>query len=180
MNESCLATVLVKPDSSTSFMTATLDAGEVQNLPEGALRLLDSYYRLDGSGNTAGYVTMVEREEFDFLPTPAGPVRHIAYSEKIPGKFWVSPSAASGEKIMLLCSVVPNPVSDKDNAFPLSPKYSIPVVEYMLYLIFRRDSERSPNAARAQQHRQAFFDLLQVKNSSDALVSAEAKRMSGM
>ena len=180
LNQACLATVLVKPEACSSVETATLKEGSQQTLPDGSLRLLEPYYRLDDTGNPVAHVTLVEREEFDFLPTPAGPVRHVSYSEKVPDIFWVSPPATAGVKLSLLCSQAPTKITDETDDFPLSDKYSLPVTEYLLYLMFRRDSERSPNATRAQAHRQAFFDLLQVKTAGDTSVSPETKRVSGM
>ena len=180
VNQACLATVLVKPDASSELFTSVLVEGTRQKLPAGALRLLDTYYRLDQDDNPIAHITMVDRRDTDFLPTPGDVVQHVAYNEKQPDTFWVSPSAEAGVKLSLLCSKSPTTVTDKTETFPLTDKYSIPVTEYLLYLMFRRDSERTPNSNRAQIHRQAFFDLLQVKMSKDMSVSAESKRVSGM
>ena len=179
VNEACLATVLVKPESCSDVMTVTLVAGSRQALPPQALRLLDAYYRLDDAENPVAHIILTDREEFSFFPTPGSVVQHVAYSEKVPDVFWVDPPAEANVKLALVCSQAPATVT-KDDDFPLTEKYAVPVTEYMLYLMFRRDSQRSPNTSRAQAHRQAFFDLLQVKTQADMTVSAETQRMSDM
>lgn len=179
INRSCLATVLVKPEACSDLFNVPLIMGVLQKLPEKALRLLDAYYRLDETGNPVAHITMAERKEFDFLPGPSGPVQHVAYDEKIPQRFTVDPPAAGGEHLMLVCSQIPPQVVKESDPFPLPEKYQEPVLEYLLYLMFSRDAERSPNAQRALSHRQAFFDLLQVKTQADMTVSAEAKRLAG-
>ena len=178
LNKACLATVLVRPDASSDIMLATLNAGVGQYLPGGALRLMDVYYRLDENDEPIP-INLADRQELDLMPTD-GPVQHVSYSEKLPTKFLVSPPAKGGEKLVLLCSHAPIPITALTDDFPLTDKYAEPVREYLLYLMFSRDAERSPNATRAQAHRQAFFDLLQIKMTNDAPASAETKRMSGM
>lgn len=180
INQACLTIALVKPESCSELMICRLRAGRIQTLPDEALRLLDAMYRLDASHQPEAPIVLVDQKDFEFLPGAEGPVANVAYNEKLANAFFVDPPAIDGDALLLLCSKIPVLVIQPDDPFPLSAKYSQPALEYLLYLMFRRDSERTPNAQRAQAHRQAFFDLLQLKSAGDATVSAEAKRISGL
>ena len=195
VNHACLATVLVKPEACSGVMTQTLVEGDLQDLPEGALRLLDVYdckhadssiclqlvdYRESRNFQMASGTLRIKRNQMEILdwsPDEGGPVRDVNYDERLPDNFWVYPDAVGGEQVRLLCSQQPETVSDSSDDLPLPDKYGEPVTEYTLYLLFRRDSERTPNVQRATAHRQAFFDLLQVKTQADMAVSASAKKL---
>ena len=181
INRACLATVLVNPAAHSQLMPVVLVAGILQTLPKQALRLIDAYYRLDEQGQPIAPLTLVERKEFDFLPASlAYPVQHVAYDPAIPDQFVVDPAASAGEQLLLLCSEKPAVVTSVDDPFPLPIQYQEPVIEYVLYLMYSRDAERSPNVQRASAHRQAFFELLQVKAQVDSVASAEARRLANV
>lgn len=181
INRACLATVLVNPAAHTRLIKVVLVAGIVQTLPEQAIRLIDAYYRLDEQEQPIAPLTLVERKAFDFLPAPPGyPVQHVAYDPAIPDQFVVDPAASAGEQLLLLCSERPAVVTSVDDPLPLSIQYQEPVIEYVLYLMYSRDAERSPNAQRALAHRQAFFELLQVKAQADSVASADVRRLANV
>ena len=181
INRACLATVLVNPSAHARLLKVVLVAGILQTLPEQALRLIDAYYRLDEQGQPIAPITLVERKEFDFLPAPlVDPVQHVAYDPVLPDHFVVDPAASADEQLLLLCSEKPAVVTCVDDPFPLPIQYQEPVIEYVLYLMYSRDAERSPNAQRASVHRQAFFDLLQVKAQADSVASADVRRLANV
>lgn len=174
-NMSVRSVCSVRPDASTAMGQVILVDGVMQELPAGGLRLLDYGYRIDPDGQRMP-LNMVSRHDLDRLEPgwaaqPGGVVRELAYDERIPRLFWCVPPAVSGSVVEVLYSTLPEPVVSLDDPFPLSDKYSPVIAEYILYLIFSRDSESQAHQGKASAHLQACYQLLGMKMQSDAKVS---------
>ncbi len=164
-----------RADASTEIGQVILVDGILQDLPDGGIRLLDSCYRVNAD-NTLFPLELISRKDMDRLdPTwpsqPAGDVRELAYDERHPGKFWCVPPAKSNDTLLLMYSTLPGLVSELSADLPIAEKYSPMVVEYVLYLMFSRDSENSRNQNRASGHLQTCLQLLGLKSQADLQVS---------
>ncbi len=177
LNNACLAVINVRPDACVEVATVTLRAGGRQALPDNALRLLEPCYLLDGEGHPVMPVELVVRSEVDRLDPHwlqgelSEEVIEVMFDERLPRVFWTNPPAQAGVQLEMVFSVPPVPVSTMEEAFPLTDKYAPAVMEWVLYLLFSSDSERSTNQARAADHRNNFYQLLQVKTQSEMQVS---------
>ena len=165
----------VRVDASTAVQMVILVDGALQDLPEGGLRLLDSCYRLQDE-RPVSPLKLISRSDLDrldplWITQPVGDVRELAYDERLPGQFWCVPPAEAGVKLQLLVSTLPEIISQLTDTVPLSDKYMPAIVEYVLYLMFSRDSENARNSNRAAGHLQTFFSLLGAKSQAEMQVS---------
>ena len=168
----CDAVCIYRPDASMTVDTVSLSAGVRQRLPNGGQRVMAAL-----SDGTGAFVRVVDLMDHNAAApswraaaqTPG--VQDVMVDERAPGFFWVSPPNDGNGEVELLFSTAPATVTDSTALLPVSDKYAPPVLEWLLYLMFSRDSERSPNNTRAQGHQKTFFDLLGVKTQSDRAFS---------
>lgn len=173
-NNSLKMISIVRPDASSEITAVTLVAGAKQRLPAEALRLLDSCYQLNDQSNETHALELVNKDDLDRLTPlwqldpPSNQVTEIMYDERFPTVFWTYPPAQANIVLQLAYTKVPDTADSLDDNFPLSDKYAPAVIEWMLYLLFSRDSENSINQQRAADHRNVFFNVLQVKTQADS------------
>ena len=167
INNGCRMVALMRPDSSSEVGTIKLEAGARQSLPDKALRLFDSCYCNDRP------IEMINRKDLDRLvpdwmqSEASSQITEVMYDERIPHTFYVYPPAIADTEIDLSYSIMPTRINDIEDNFPLIDKYVPPVMEWVLYLMFSRDGESSQNQQRAADHRQQFYNILQIKTSTD-------------
>lgn len=173
------AVCVIRPEAYTATGNIVLVDGTEQSLPAGGQRLIACYYNIDSNDNikeaVVDIVKMSDKSHVDrgWFAEPNGlSVYEVIYEESRPGKFWVSPPVAPGNKLRATWTLEPA-VEDLSwsSTFPIDDKYASAAGEYMLYLSFARDSDQTPNAERAARHRNMFFDLMQVKMSGDVMIS---------
>ncbi len=176
VNNGCRMVALVRPDVSTEVGTVSLKEGTQQVLPDNAMRLLDTCYLMENDKPFLP-VELIMRSDLDRLvpkwqlQEPTKKVTEVMYDERSPKIFWCNPPAIAGTDLQLSYAVMPNIVTDDEDEFPLSAKYVPVVMEWVLYLMFSRDSENSMNQQRAADHRNQFYAMLQIKIQSDKEVS---------
>lgn len=171
-NSALNAIIIIRPDSGATIETFDCVAGTRQNLPEGALRLLDVIRVVDGRA-----IQPISREVLDYqFPdwhTLTGPVERYIYDEQTPRVFHLFPGAVSGTSLEISVSRLPDTATINDlklgvnRPFPLDELYINPVLEWILFRAFGKDSENGNYAMLASQHYQTFVDLLGVKSQTD-------------
>ncbi|WP_422444736.1 DUF6682 family protein [Endozoicomonas sp. ALB091] len=173
----CNVVSLHRPDASTLTGDIALVAGAAQSLPAGGLRVVEAL------GNVAGdHTRIVDKQALDAADPgwrsgqAAAQVMEVVVDELTPGTFWVNPPNDGNGSLTLIYTSTPAMVVSVSDPLPVSDKYAQPVLEWLLYLMFSRDSERSPNKARATEHYQAFFNLLGIKTTVDAAFSPKMQR----
>ena len=177
INHGCRMTALVRPDVSSVIEQVTLAEGVRQILPDGRLRLMDACYLLDDSDVPVSPIEMVLRSDLDRLDpgwiaqSASSEVTEVMVDERTPRVFWVNPPAVSGTRIQLSMATMPDTIMGKDDEFPLTDKYVPPVMEWVLYLMFSRDSQNPTNLQRSIDHRSQFYQQLQVKTQAEMAVS---------
>ncbi len=176
VNNGCRMVALVRPDVSTEVGIVTLAEGTKQALPEDAVRLLDTCYLIKDSKPVTP-VELVMRSDLDRLVPKwqqqdnSDTVTEVMYDERCPDVFWCNPPSKAGVELQMSYAVMPPIITDYEDKFPLSPKYVPVVMEWVLYLMFSRDSENSMNQQRAADHRNQFYLMLNIKTQSDKEVS---------
>lgn len=179
INNGCRMVALMRPDSSSKIASVTLVSGAKQSLPDEALRLFDSCYC------NKKPIEMINRKDLDRLvpnwmeSEDSDQITEVMYDERIPHTFYTYPPATAGTDIELSYSIMPERVVEINDDFPLIDKYVPPVMEWVLYLMFSRDAASSQNQQRAADHRQQFYNILQVKTQMDySYAPGAAKTMS--
>ena len=176
VNNGCRMVALVRPDVSTEVGTVKLKEGTRQELPDNAMRLLDTCYLVE-EGKPVLPVELIMRSDLDRLvpkwqqQETTSHVTEVMYDERFPKIYWCNPPAKAGVELQLSYSIMPKIVKDEDDNFPLTEKYVPVVMEWILYLMFSRDSESRVNQQRAVDHRNQFYTMLGIKTQSDKEVS---------
>ncbi|MEE3649456.1 MULTISPECIES: phage adaptor protein [unclassified Brenneria] len=178
-NDAINAVIIIRPDAGLSEETFTCAAGTRQELPEGAIRLLDVVRVAGGKA-----VLPFPRESLDYqFPdwhSMIGPVERYCYDWKTPRTFFVFPGAEEGTQLEINVSRLPSTATISDlnsatnQAFPLDDLYINPVLEWILFRAFGKDAENGANAQLSSQHYQTFVDLLGVKSQTDNAPGAGA------
>jgi hypothetical protein len=186
LNEGVRQVALVRPDATAATLVVELAAGTRQSLPEGCARLLAVVRNMGPDGATPGRaVTRVERDLLDAWDPgwhaapgdPAAPaeVGQYAYDARLPRTFWTCPPVAEGAQatVEIAASLAPAPCAGPDDPVGLDPVYAGPVLDWMLHRAFSADAGPPENRARAETHRQAFYESLGQKLKADVLADPE-------
>lgn len=176
---------LVRPDSSAANTVLTLVAGTKQTLPTEAMRLLDVVRNITAAGAPDRAVRMVERETLDaqdlFWHTRAstGKVANFTYDNRDPANFYVYPQATAGMKLEVIYSKAPTEVTTASQALELNDLYAEPLLNYVMFRAYSKDSEFAANQSIAQGYLTIFTTMLGIKTSKDFAFSPEANKPGG-
>ena len=175
-NDAAKAIVLVRPDAHTKHVDFSCVAGTKQSLPSDALRLIDVVRNLEGS-----VIRYVPRKALDdsypewHTSATATKVSAFTYDERDPKIFFLYPGPAAAVKVDVVYSVAPQSktlAEVEDAANPaiadLDDIYINPLIDFIMYRAFLKDSEYAANANRSQGHYQAFMQQLGDKTAVDA------------
>lgn len=178
-NDATKAIVLMRPDAHTKNEEFSCVDGTKQILPGDALRLIEVVR------NTTGQVIrFVPRKALDdsypewHSTTAATDVAAYTYDERDPKTFYLYPGPSALHSIELVYSVAPQSKTlvevDADAVADLDDIYINPMIDFILYRAFSKDSEYAANSNRAQGHYNAFLQQLGDKTTIDANI-AQAK-----
>ena len=184
-NDAQREVVLHRPDAKTVNETFTCAASSKQTLPAAALRLIDVVRNVDGR-----VVTQVSRQVLDEqLPTwhnePAAgatEVKHFVYDPRDPKTFYLYQKPQNTVQIEIVYSTAPTAVvsstgDDNDlsditsTVIGLDDVYSNPLLDYVLFRAYSKDTEYAGNMERAAMHLQNFANSLGVKMQIDAAIT---------
>ena len=177
VNLACNAVSIHRPDASSTVGEVQVGYGIQNKLPQGGLRVLDVLG--ESFGNVVRVVNMADLDAANpYWRTQKKQkhVKEVMIDERAPGVFWVNPPNTGEGMLEMIYSKVPDTVNEVSCPLPVTDKYAPVVLEWLLYLMFSRDSERSPNQTRAQSHKRTFFDLLGIKTQVDLALSPNAQR----
>ncbi|CAI1617555.1 Uncharacterised protein [Serratia quinivorans] len=168
-NDAIRAVIIVRPDAGERSELLTCVEGTKQQLPAGANRLLD-ITRVAGGR----VIRPVPREALDTqFPDwhfSTGTIEGYCYDEQTPRTYYVFPGAAAGVQLDAVVSRIPEAVTlaALDEALvTLDELYTNPLIEWMLYRCYSKDSQNGANSQLALQHYQAFNDQLGVKTQAE-------------
>jgi hypothetical protein len=179
LNDSQRQITLIRPDASVVTANITLVAGTKQAIPSTGLRLIDVIRNMGVGGATPGRsVRLVDREVLDaqspdwHSSTAAASIKHFIFDQRNPKTFYVFPPAdATSPTVEALYSVAPAEVAAAGNTITLDDIYQNPILDWMLYRAFSKDSEYARNHELAMRHLAAFQGALGVKTEVDLAVS---------
>lgn len=167
-HEALLVILERRPDANAVNHEHVCSAGVKQQLPETALTLIDVTSSQSGSA-----VQLTTREILDqnypdwYSGNSATIPQAYAYDPRNPRFFYVYPGVIAGSLISLIYAGIPDlitlsAVEDASHPadFPLRPQFIAPIIEYILYRAFSKDSDYVANANRAAAHMQAFNALI--------------------
>jgi hypothetical protein len=181
------AVAVARPDSSPSQRVVTLTAGTKQATPEDCFKLMDVVRNVAQDGLTPGRaIRMIEREVLDqFDPSwhtaaAKAEVRHFTVDDRSPNTYFVYPPALAGTKIEVLLSQRPATVDSLTDDLAMADMYFDPIVDWVMYRSYGKDTEYTANPAQQAAYLAAFANKLGVKLTKDNAYSAIINRAGGM
>lgn len=178
LNDGQREVVIYRPDASVSVQDMPLAAGWAQQIPAGAIRLMDV------KANTSGRaVTLTTREALDQQrPTwradpPAEVIRSWVYDFRTPKHFEVWPPATATASLKVALSLPPVDCANEQATIGLDDQYAGPIKNYMKHRAFARDSEDAANQALATMYYGLMVQALTGRTDSELAARPEKAAM---
>jgi len=186
INEAYTAIILSRPDASSTNDTFTCAAGTRQNIQTafpGALRLLDVIRNVAETSSKKAIRLCPRPQLDDQIPgwhdKPASvDLQYYVYDPRDPLDFFVYPPAQDTAQLEILYTQLPgahamtesqlDPANNATDVILLSDTYMTPIIDWVLYRAYSKDSEHPANEGRAGAFYQAFNAVLGTKTASDA------------
>ena len=184
INSALQALVSYRPDAASYTAMMLLVAGTRQTLPSDGVRLLKVIRNrgvsgLSDAGRAIRKADMLVQDALipDWHETTGQTVVDEYFYDSItPKDFYVYPPAPVSPVIGVDISyvrVLPTITAGTDT-LPVDDYFAPAIQEWMLYSLWCGD-DQNPNYAVARSHQSTFFDLLQIKASSDGAVNPKSK-----
>jgi hypothetical protein len=185
INSALQALVSYRPDAASYTTMMLLVAGTRQTIPSDGVRLLKVIRNrgqsgLSDAGRAIRKADMLVQDALipDWHETTGQTVIDEYFYDSItPKDFYVYPPAPVSPVIGVDISyvrVLPTITAGSDT-LPVDDYFAPALQEWMLYSLWCGDDEQNPNYAAARSHQQTFFQLLQIKASSDGAVNPKSK-----
>lgn len=188
LNDSYREIVTLHPDANAEVGTFTCAAGYRQTLETNypyAYKVLEVISNKASTSNKK-FVKLVTRNSMDSMvpdwynQTASINIQKYMYDKRVPKDFLVYPPATTSAQLEIIYSTVPQPHtlteqqlqnSATAEVIRLDDIYASPILDYVLYRAYSKDSEQPNNAARATAHYQAMVASLNFKVQSDESVA---------
>lgn len=174
LNLGILEIINLKPEAYPTTVPITLVAGPTQNLPAGAIGLIDVVCNLDATGVIPqSVIRSVDKTAMDHLIpgwmtfTATAVVSYAILDPRDPHKFYVFPPATGGNKVQAVISTPPGALADSDSTFPLDDSYRPAAVDYLIYRALAEETSQPNALAKSKDFYQAFLRDLGVKSASE-------------
>ncbi|MGL4486142.1 MAG: DUF6682 family protein [Yersinia sp. (in: enterobacteria)] len=169
-NDAIRAVILARPDAGASMEIIAAKTGTQQQLPEGAVRLIE-IIRLENGGVLRPVPREVLDCQYPDWHQMSGAVECYCYNELTPKIFYLFPGPTRSVGIEAVVARMPSTVvisdlSDK-TLLPIDELYTNPLVDWMLFRAFCKDGDAGANLTLAIQHYQVFSDQLGVKRNAE-------------
>jgi hypothetical protein len=185
INSALQALVSYRPDAASYTTMMLLVAGTRQTIPSDGVRLLKVIRNrgqrgLSDAGRAIRKADMLVQDALipDWHETTGQTtIDEYFYDSITPKDFYVYPPAPVSPVIGVDISyvrVLPTITAGSDT-LPVDDYFAPALQEWMLYSLWCGDDEQNPNYAAARSHQQTFFQLLQIKASSDGAVNPKSK-----
>ncbi len=189
LNDAYAAIVMVRPDANTKTGEFTCAAGTRQDLTSGfsdALRLID-VVRNTATSSSKRAVRAIKRSVLDDMrpgwhgETESINIQHFMFDDQLPKSFLVYPPAKDTAKLEVIYSSLPtshaldesalDPAGAATETINLDDIYAGPIIDFILYRAFTKDSGSERSEARAASHYSAFANAIGAKTSADQATS---------
>jgi hypothetical protein len=182
--------VLIRPDACVANEQVALVGGTKQQIPSGGLRLLD-IVRNAPNGRA---VRLVDRDVLDsgdpgwHSAKAASVIREFAYDNRDATTFYVSPPAMAPDpklippaaKLEIIYSKQPTPVMALTDVLTVIDIYMDPLLNYVMFRCYSKDSQFAQNAGLASAYLQTFMSMLGVKTKADLSYSPDLNSKGSM
>lgn len=176
LNESQLSVCVIRPDANSEYTNMLLTPGDTRQEHPTAKQVLSVVRNKGSAGTTNGrgikladLKTINEVDPDWHTATASTTIREFAQDDRQLTSFFVSPPphAVTPVYVEVLIATNPTPLAALTSVITLDDVYSPAMTEWILFRLFGRDSDMSPNAQRSAMHLQNFVSMLGGKTSVD-------------
>lgn len=169
--------VLFKPNASVKNVDFALGAGAKQTIPNDGLTLVD----IPRNSNGLQAVTLVSRQILDAqVPGWSAPAKanatviHYCYSPNDPKHFYVYPPSPGGNSVEIIYNANPSDAT-LNGTITIDDIYESPLVDYIVYRAYSKDTEYAVNADNARKYYDSFQFAIKGKYAAEALTNPNAQ-----
>ncbi len=188
INDGQREVVNFRPEAAADHSNVQLATGTEQSIPDVALSLIKVVRNMSATGGSATgkrSIRLVDGEVLNSIepdwhdPTVTGDaahgsvIKHYVYDPDDPRRFYVYPGVKSGSNayVELVTARNPTDLSATSSTIYIDDIYGNPLVDYVLFRCYMKDSEFAGSQQRANTHYQLFVSSLsgggQAKNLFD-------------
>jgi hypothetical protein len=187
LNSGYRAIVDIRPDANTPVGTVTCIAGIRQDVAStfaNAIELVEVIRNVAATSNN-NMVIQIDRHSLDdqrrtWPNDPASVnIENYIYDPRTPTQFLVYPPALNTAQLEVVYNAIPTPHTltlvqlqntSTSETIRLIDSYANPLLDFVMYRAFTKDSDNPANARRAADHYQAFKDAMGLKAGGDKSV----------
>lgn len=178
VNDAAREVILYRPSAHSVTEVVSLKAGTYQEIPDGGVQLLDVIRNMGMDGNRPG--TVIRHTDRSLLSdqnpewhrsSPGSSIYHYTFDDRNPKGFYVWPAAREGLQVEMLYSCLPAEVTSDTDTLDMGREYINPIVSYVVYRAFCKDSEYAQGNV-AAAHYQAFATTMGISGQSEGSESA--------
>lgn len=162
--------VALKPDANAVRTDFACAAGAYQTLPSDGVRLLDVVRNVGGPRirRVDRYIMDIEAPDWHEA-TASATTDHYIFEEEVPDAFYLYPPrpASTPGSVVIVYSALPTEATILADSLTLDDEYFNPLVDYVAYRCFMKDSEFDNQAARADAHYTAFMQGIGLKSAGE-------------
>ena len=162
----------IRPDIYSVSTSLTLVSGAQQQLPADGVRLMDVPRVINGPAVTLTQRGFLDQQNPGWHQMAASSVPlHFMIDERYPSNFWVYPPATGGSSVEIIYQQSPTDLTASSALNVFENAYAGPMVDYVCFRAFSKDSEYAGNADRAAMHYKLFQDALSLGGQTTLMVS---------
>lgn len=188
MNAGQYQVVCLKPEANIINASVAATAGDTkQSIPADGVQFMRLNRNMGGDGSTPGKaIRTVSMDELDaenpdwHTDTAADDALHYAFRESDPKHYYVWPKPTVGRQHELVYSAAPVKVATVGAVINIDDIYRNALVNWTLYMAYRKNNSVAGNSGRAQEANNAFYRSLGLKEKAedryDPNAMAEAAR----
>lgn len=177
LNDGQREIAIIRTNAFTKIASIPLVAGTKQTLPADGLQFLEFIRNMGVGGATPGATARkVPRRLLDAqVPgwhSVAGTavVQHYVFDLLAPKNFYVYPPSLGTTQVEVLYSCTPTDCATQASVISADDIYETPLLDYLLYRMYAKDSEFVGNAERSLLYRKQFDTAIGIKQMADTAV----------
>lgn len=185
INDAMRQVVMFRPDSNAKNEAVQLVTGTKQTIPASGIRLLRVVRNMGGGSTPGKAIREISRLTLDAeidgwheAANHGSIVRHYVFDDVDPRTFYVYPGLATGitAYVEIIYSANPTTVDDAADPLDLKDQYINPVLDWVLYRAYTKDTDYAGNMNRAAAHLQSFANELQITVQTERMASSRVER----
>lgn len=166
---------VIRPSAYAPTASIQLVRGSMQSIPGDGVLFIDYIRSMGVAGLAAGPAARrVLRHRLDasnpgwHSAAPTAAAQHYVFDESAPKTFYVYPPSDGTTQAEIRYAAIPPVISSLFAVIPVDDIYAAPLIDYLMYRAYMKDTEYAGNAERSLIHRKAFENTMGLKVSGDS------------